>query len=74
MMKHNVCLIEYEKEYGVFKKHTEKMVALFDGNTIKEEDVMKVIKEDDNYHPDIIFCSKKQYLSVFASMMGKKKE
>lgn len=73
-MKHNVCLIEYEKQYGRLKKYTEKKVALFDGDTISEEEVNKAIMEDDAYHRDIIFCSKEQYLSVFSSMIGKKKE
>lgn len=73
-MKHNVSLIEYEKQYGGFKKHTETQVALFDDRKMSEEDVWKAIQENDEYHPDIIFCSKAQYLSVFASLIEKNKK
>lgn len=67
-MKHNISMIEYETWYGT------KRIALFDNTKISEKAVQKAIQEDDNHHPDIIFCTETQYLSVFSSLFSKKKK
>jgi len=71
-MKHQIFKTEYTEQYGDGPV-TEK-VALYDRRDFAPEEVDKVIREHarEAYHPKMLFLTKRQYESVFRSLIGVK--
>lgn len=70
-MNHHVKMIEYEVRYpGELFTFSEDKVALFDGRDISEEEVNKLIREEVDEHPFVVFMTKAQYENVFRSLKG----
>ena len=65
---HHVKTIEYTEKYDFWTEQDK--VALFDDRDISEEEVNKLIREGDEYHPHVISMIKKQYDNVFRSLKG----
>ena len=70
-MEHYVKMIEYEVRYsGELLTFSEEKVALFDGRDISEEEVNKLIREEVDEHPFVVFMTNEQYENVFRSLKG----
>ena len=67
-MKHHIKMIEYIERFDMWAEQDN--VALFDERDITEEKVNKLIREGDEYHPYVVFMTKKQYENVFRSLKG----
>ena len=67
-MDHHVKMIEYTEKWDMWSEQDN--VALFDDRDISEEEVNKLIREGDEYHPYVVFMTKKQYENVFRSLKG----
>ena len=65
---HHVKMIEYTEKYDFWTEQDK--VALFDGRDISEEEVNKLIREGDEYHPRVVFMTKKHYDNVFRILNG----
>ena len=65
---HHVKMIEYTEKYDFWAEQDN--VALFDDRDISEEEVNKLIRERYEYHPHVVFMTKKQYDNVFRSLKG----
>lgn len=59
---------EYTEKYDFWTEQDN--VALFDDRDISEEEVNRLIREGDEYHPHVAFMTKKQYDNVFRSLKG----
>lgn len=53
-------MIEYTERFDMWAEQDN--VALFYERDITEEKVNKLIREGDEYHPYVVFMTKKQYL------------
>lgn len=65
---HHVKMIEYTEKFDMWCEQDN--VALFDDRDISEEEVNKLIREGDEYHPRVVFITKTQYDNVFRSLKG----
>ena len=65
---HHVKMIEYTEKYDFWAEQDN--VALVDDRDISEEEVNRLIREGDEYHPRVVFMTKKQYNNVFRSLKG----
>ena len=65
---HHVKMIEYTS-YWIFGGYENK-VALFDDRDITEEEVKRLIRQEDEKHPYVVFITKTQYNNVFRSLKG----
>lgn len=65
---HHVKMIEYVEKYDFWCDQDK--VALFDDRDISEEEVNKLIRAGDEYHPHVVFITKTQYDNVFRSLKG----
>ena len=67
-MKYHIKMIEYTERFDMWAEQDN--VALFDERDITEKKVNKLIREGDEYHPYVVFMTKKQYENVFRSLKG----
>lgn len=58
----HLTIAEYDEKYGA---HVYEQVAMFDDRRISADQVFKIAAEGQEYHPLIVFMSKKQYEGVF---------